>query len=83
MSEETFASSHGHRILVHTVHAALENHAADDVAVVELLRAHGPSLLAGIAKDGVSYCIDVSDEWRDVPLHRRLRFQGQFFLAGS
>ena len=61
---------HGHRILVHAVDAALQHHAADDVAVVELPRVHGPAVGRGVVQNRPANVGDAARQRRDVTLYR-------------
>ena len=73
--ERDLCQLHRHRVLVHTVDAALEHHATDDVPVVKLVRIHGPATTADVGENGGPDRVDSLGQRRDVvaPCIRCLR----------
>ena len=62
-----------HGVLVDAVDAALEDHAPDDVAVVEPVPVDGPVALLRVRQDPVADGLDAADERRDIALCQRFR----------
>ena len=62
-----------HRVLVDAVDAALEDHAPDDVAVVEPVPVDGPVAVLRVRHDPVADGLDAAHERRDIALYQRFR----------
>ena len=62
-----------HGVLVDAVDAALEDHAPDDVAVVEPVPVDGPVAVLRIGQDSVADGLDAAHERRDIALCQRFR----------
>src|SRR3954471_6018941 len=56
----------GHRVFVNAINAALEDHAADNVAVVELIEIQRPLLVGGILENDISDILDAIAQRRNI-----------------
>ena len=71
--ERDLGQFHRHGVLVDAVDASLEDHAPDDVAVVEPVPVDGPIALLRVRHDPVADGLDAADERRDIALCQRFR----------